>query len=155
MNKRGWERNFDLVVASMTPAMQYPESLLKLMQASSSGCYYKTWAKKRKNLILEGLTKHLKYKEKDIIEWNFIVPFNLLYLMGYTPDILFQDVAWESNKSFDNLVDMFMEYFKNLVDLSSQELKKRIEEHIEPLAKDGLLKDKTTGTTATLTWKIS
>lgn len=88
LKEKGWEDAFDLSFASMTPGVDDPESLQKLMDSSRKYCYLSTFAgriDKAREELWQMLTGH-PFQKKDL---DIIYPFNLLYSWGYRPSLRF------------------------------------------------------------------
>jgi SAM-dependent methyltransferase len=82
----GWEKRYDLVFCSMTPAIRMPGLLEKLMAASKSYCFTSCILSKQDSL-LETLTNHFQDKlAKKSDTQYFYALFNLLLLRGFLPE---------------------------------------------------------------------
>jgi len=151
----GWERAFDLVLACMTPAIRTPEAFLKLHDASRGGCYFRGWAGRRTDPLLEDLRNHLTGAPSPSLAGmagSVLVAFNLLYAMGCSPSVEFQEVSWERREPVDKATHFYTEYFDGLGDLRRQELVRRISEYLATIAVDGRVLRRTEGRTGSIAW---
>lgn len=154
LRERGWEHSFDLVFASMTPAICTPDSFLKLVSASRFGCYFRGWAGKRKDSLLEEVWAHLLGEPMPRMGWDIVLAFNLLHAMDFSPIIEFQDVCWERKEPIDKAAQFFADFFRDLVSDNEEILKKRIVGYLQAVAEDGLVIRRTEGRTGAMTWKV-
>jgi len=86
-----WEKRFDLVFAFMCPAINNKNALEKMNRASKGYCFMSTFAKREESIrdrlaevLLPGW--HLKQQGNSVY-----CCFNLLWLMGYYPEITYMD----------------------------------------------------------------
>jgi len=152
---RDWERNFDLVVAHMTPAVRRPEAFLKMIEASCGGCVFKGWAGRRKNFLLEGLWnvvmgEPLKDRPPDIL-----FAFNLLYSLGYYPGITVEEVSWARDFTPGDALTHYLEYFTGVSDQPEAELADTIRSYLETLSVDGVIREKNLGRTGLMKWLVN
>ena len=154
---RGWEQAFDLTLACMTPAIRTPENFLKLHRASRGGCYFRGWADRRRDPVLEALWLHLTGKPAPSLvgmTGGVLVAFNLLYAMGCSPSVEFQEVSWERHEPVDKAVGFFTDYFDGISDLPAPRREEKIREYLESVAEAGRVRRRTTGRTGSITWKV-
>jgi len=155
---RDWKGAFDLALANMTPAIRTPEAFLKLHQASRGGCHYRGWAGRRSDPLLESLWGHLMDAPMPALAGataGIYVAFNLLYAMGCSPSVEFQDVSWERRQPLEEAVEFYRDWFEDAGGASAHDLQERIAEHLKEIAEDGTVSRSTRGRTGTLTWKVS
>ncbi len=155
--RQEWERAFDLVFACMTPAIRTPEAFLKLSSASRAGCYFRGWAGRRKDPLLEEIWRHLIGKPSPSLAGmagGVFTAFNLLYAMGYSPGVEFQEVCWERREPADKAAYFYTEYFDGLVELCRQDLARSISEYLATVAEDGYVTRRTEGRTGSMTWRV-
>lgn len=154
LDKQGWQGSFDLVFASMTPAIRTPDSFLKLHHASRSGCFFRGWAGKREDPLLEGLWQYLLKEPMPTMGWDITLAFNLLRAMGLSPAIEFQEVCWDREEPIERAADFFEGFFGELTDYAPDMLKDMVLEHLGQVAQNGSISRRTTGQTGTMTWSI-
>lgn len=151
----GWERRFDLVLASRTPAICDRPSLEKMMAAAKGCCLIITFAD-----IRSGLKDHLKQflNRGSETMWagrSFYCAFNLLWLMGYFPEISYLDHTWESELNLEDAVLVHSRYFEQSGPLS-KDGKVRLRQELGRLAgADGLVKEKARAKMALMCWDVN
>ena len=93
IKKEGLEKKFDLVFASMTPAINTEELLIKMVEASRKYCFMSGFVY-RKDSIKDELFKNIigDYKIKD--NDKMCKAFNSLWNIGMYPEIVYKDVEW-------------------------------------------------------------
>lgn len=87
-----WENKFDLVMASLTPAISCVEDLHKLMKVSKKYCLHASFVKTYDSLeqrILKELFNCTKKSSKHKNGRVFYSVFNLLFLEGYRPETFY------------------------------------------------------------------
>jgi SAM-dependent methyltransferase len=95
----GWEKKFHLVMASKTPAVNDLAALEKMMSASRGYCCFISKVD-IKNSVIDQLKPLLNWNEETArSRHSLYCVFNLLWLMGYYPEIEYLDRAWESDIS--------------------------------------------------------
>ena len=155
LGERGWERHFDLAFAAMTPAIRTPEAFLKLHHASRHGCYFRGWAGRREDPVLAGLWQHLKGEPMPpMTPWDITLAFNLLYAMGYSPAIEFQEISWETQEPIDEVATFFANFFGDQQDLSTEHLRGQVHDYLETIAQNGLVVRQTKGRTGAMMWEV-
>ncbi len=154
LGERGWEAHFDLVFASMTPAVGTPQAFLKLHRASRHGCYFRGWAGRRKDYPLGLVWERLKGEPMPPMCADIVTAFNLLNAMGLSPSVEFQEVAWESQEPVESVRRFFEELFAGQPDLPEDELSGRIADLLASLAVDGMISRRTEGRVGTLVWEV-
>ncbi len=155
LKKMGWKRRFDLVIAFMSPAVSSLESLTKMMDASASACAMKGWAAKRNHPILDALWKKIMGEPLEDKPLSLMIKYNLLFSMGFFPEIFFDDISWEKNITMEEELLKQLAFFKRLSKRPEKELRTIIRNHLESIVKDGFIVRRQGGKTGTLFWRIS
>ncbi len=154
LNQLNWSKKFDLVTAFMSPALSTPESFFKMMAASKDGCAVKGWAKKRKHDILDALWE--KIMERPLMDkpQNFLFKLNLLFSLGYFPELTFDKIEWEETISVQEEFKNQFTFFKKTSDKSDAELETIIMTYLKNIAQNDLIIKKHEGLTATAFWHL-
>ncbi len=90
IRKDGWEKAFDLVFASMTPAVHSLEGLQKAMDMSRGWCMNVSQVR-HDNLLREQMLAEVFHRSSPERKegQTFYALFNILFLMGYEPETSF------------------------------------------------------------------
>ncbi|AKA67665.1 class I SAM-dependent methyltransferase [Clostridium scatologenes] len=143
---------FDLVFASMSPAIDSYEDLMKMINCGKN-LYFLSGFVERKNNLKDELLKIIFNSSNKNPHGNKIYcAFNILWNMGYYPKITYKDSSWERFESVDELYLEFLSYFQRTKVLTKED-KSIINNYIESKAVDGLVQEKTRAKIAWLCWK--
>lgn len=147
-----WKENFDLVFASMTPAIDSHEDLMKMINCGRNLFFLSGFAE-RKDSIKDEISKViLGYDNRNLRRNKVYRIFNLLWDMGYYPKINYKDSNWIRSKSVDKFYEEFLIYFGGKKSLTEED-KVVIKNYLEREAVGGMVQEKTTSKVAWLYWK--
>ena len=152
---RGWKKNFDLVIAFMSPGVATPESFFKMMACSKKGCAMQGWAAKRSHPILSDLWSMIKQTPLEDKPQSILYKINLLFSMGYFPEISFNTIEWNQTATVEEELDKQTVFFKKVSTKSHEELEKIIRPYLEGISKDNVISRKHKGMTAMAVWDIN
>lgn len=112
IEKEGYKRAFDLVFSSMTPAIHGMNGLMKSMEMSRAWCCNITHLSGR-NYLREQIMQEV-FGKKISHQWTgrwFYSLFNVLFLLGYSPETSYENRHQESWISPDEqYVEFLMEH---------------------------------------------
>jgi SAM-dependent methyltransferase len=149
----GWEKSFDLVLASRTPAISDKAGLDKMIAASKDACLIVTMAESR-NSVREKLMPLVGWDEEEArARRPFYCAFNLLWLMGYCPEVTYVDHAWEAEYSLEDSLLMHRHSFENLRPLTAEQTRV-ITEELGREAVDGMVRERVASKLAVMFWKV-
>jgi SAM-dependent methyltransferase len=151
----GWRRRFDVVVAHMTPAVRRPQSFLKMNEASRNGCFLKGWAGRRRNNVLEALWPVIMNENLADRPPDVIFEFNLLYALGFLPDMTFAENSWERRTTIDDATAHYVRYFSGIAPLDEAALEPPIRSYLAGIAENGVLVEQNRGRTGSVVWKMA
>ncbi len=155
INKMGWKNKFDLVIAFMSPAVSKPDALFKMMDASNNACAIKGWAAKRNHPLLDGLWEKIMGNTLDDKPQSLIIKFNLLFSMGFFPELSCDKISWEQNISIKEEIDNKLAFFKQVSNKPEHELNEIITNYLQSISENSsTITKKHRGMTATIFWKI-
>jgi len=150
----GWEKKFHLVMASKTPAVNDRIALEKMMSASRGYCCFVSKVD-IKNSVIDQLKPLLNWNEETArSRHSLFCAFNLLWLMGYHPEIEYLDRAWESDISLEEAVLMYTRSFEIVIRLTPEQ-KKVLADKLDDLSQGGLVHEKVESKAAVLFWAAS
>ncbi len=155
IQKKGWGKKFDLVIAFMSPGVASADSFFKMMECSKNGCAIRGWAARRQNPILTDLWEKIMDSTLDDKPQSVLFKINLLFSMGLFPDILFDTVEWDQKIGLEQEFDNQMAFFSKVSDKPSAMLEKIIHEHLESISDQGVITKKQKGLTATAVFSIN
>jgi SAM-dependent methyltransferase len=147
-----WEEKFDLVFASMSPAIDSYENLIKMINCGRK-LYFLSGFVEKKHSLKDELSKIILSSHSDSPYGSKIYSaFNILWNMGYYPKISYKDSSWKKCKSIDEFYEEVLIYFGRTKTLTEED-KVVIKNYIENKAVDGMIEEKITAKVAWLYWK--
>ncbi len=154
LSERGWEKRFDLVFASMSPGIDNYEDLDKMIRASRKYCYLSGFVRKE-DLVGREIEKKLeeKYPQKKHHGNKVYYVFNILYMLGYFPEVTYQHRSWEKERTLEDAKEHYQKKFSMRYDLDKEDLK-NLEKILEKHGKNGIVTEKSKVTKGILTWKV-
>ncbi|CCK81474.1 class I SAM-dependent methyltransferase [Desulfobacula toluolica] len=151
----GWEKKFDLVIAFMSPGVAGPDSFFKMMSCSKKGCAIRGWAAKRKHTILSDLWQKIMGIPLEDKPQSILYKINLLFSMGFFPEITFDTIEWEQTVSIKDEFDSQMAFFQKVSNKPEGELEEIIRRHLDTVSTpDNHIVRQHKGLTATAVWII-
>lgn len=148
-----WEKQFDLVFANMTPAVQSYHTLELLEQASRGWCYVSkptAWKHSLTYELIHMLGREDRYRTFDI---DMLCIYDVLCLKGKYPYVDYASDTWTSDIPLEKAADHYIRRIEMKQVLTSQE-KQRIKEYLERKAEDGIIHDSTDVTISMMYWKV-
>lgn len=122
LKKLGWEKAFDLVFLSMSPAISSYGQLEKVLRASKEGVFMSAHMY-RKDSLLEELKMSLGMESEEGYIGKLIPIFNILFEQGYFPDLKFVS---STNERTVNKEDVLLRYTHWLFGVEHTEEQKKI-----------------------------
>jgi cyclopropane fatty-acyl-phospholipid synthase-like methyltransferase len=151
---KGWEKQFDLVIAFMSPGVASPKSFFKMMNCSKKGCAMQGWAAKRNHPILSDLWEMIKKAPLEDKPQSILYKINLLFSLGYFPEISFKTIEWKQTATVEEEYNRQISFFQKTSSKTHDELEKIIRPYLESIAQDDIISRKHKGMTAMAIWKI-
>jgi SAM-dependent methyltransferase len=113
-----WEGAFDLVFASMTPGIDGPDNLKKMMAASRGACYLSKFSGGKGGPQRYGELWQAVFDEPhDLRAGDIIYPFNLVYALGHRPRLEFHTWERETRLPRDKAIDDCCTYLEGYTEL--------------------------------------
>jgi len=147
----GFRNRFDLVIASMTPAVRDPETFDKMLDASRGAGYYSGWIHREWDPAFHDLYRILfnePFREESL---GFYLPFMYLYMKGYRPEVRIRQDVWKNKEHIDELIERISGFF-SLTKVIDDEMKGRMREYLLTRARDGIYPATTVATTGMMVW---
>jgi SAM-dependent methyltransferase len=152
---KGWEKQFDLVIAFMSPGVASADAFFKMMACSKNGCAIRGWAARRQHPILTDLWEKIMDSPLDDKPQSILFKINLLFSMGLFPDIVFDTMEWDQTITLEQEVDNQMAFFSKVSEKPAPLLEKIIREHLESIYRKKVIQKKQKGLTATAVFSIN
>lgn len=151
IDKLSWNKKFDLVFASMTPAINSADALLKMMKASKKHCFMSGFVY-RKDSLRDEIYKKLNFHNKNRIS-SIYCAFNILWNMKIYPEITYKNSKWEKEWTVDKAVELHTLQLLKGGKLDESK-KAEIRKYIEDKSENGIVKSAVDAKIAWMTWEI-
>ncbi|UWG98492.1 class I SAM-dependent methyltransferase [Dehalobacter sp. DCM] len=149
----GWEHQFDLVFAHMTPAVQSADTFEKLSAASKDWCVL---AKpiRRTDPVSDAVKELIGIKTKrESSEEEVLYAFELLWRQGYLPGLEYEKQVWNMKKTWEQAEGLYLNRMKTYRELSPAE-EDKVRDYLRSLLKDGFICEDVDTTIATIHWQV-
>lgn len=155
VKKRKWEKYFDLVISFMSPGVATPDNFFKMISCSKKGCAVRGWAAKKPHPILAALWEKINGIPLEDKPQSILYKINLLFSMGYFPEITFDTVKWGQDSSVEEELDRQVTFFKKVSKKPLDELEKTIVSYLRKISVDNKISRRHEGLTATAVWDLT
>ncbi|RDY27896.1 class I SAM-dependent methyltransferase [Romboutsia weinsteinii] len=116
----GMYKKYDFVICSLNPGCYSPSEFLKINKVSKSYCCYIGTDGKGKNNILDKADNNIlgsKIEKEDIS--NVIYPFNILYSLGYRPEIFYTNCSWKNTFNEEQAINKLTKRYSKHIRLDN------------------------------------
>lgn len=152
IDSQGFRDRFDLVVASMTPGIDGPDSFEKMIDASKNVCYYSNFVARKWDPSYYELYQMLFNGSYPDGGYGFSLPFMYLYSMGYRPTIKLSKSSWKNEETVEETVETVSGFFSSSKNID-EEVKGRIKEYFEKRAVNGLVQSTSDSIIGVMVWR--
>ncbi len=155
IKEEGLAKQYDLVFASMTAAICDFDTLDKMNQASKKDCCLIFRAERSSSRARQDLWK-VFFREEDsgYGGTSIIYPFNLLYSLGYFPDIQFIKSQWVQEDPVEDAIENLCRSFWLYTDITP-EIKDTISNYVRENAVNNILRQETKARLGVVTWNTA
>lgn len=151
MKESNLYKKFDLVFASMTPAIQSASTLEKMNEASKKYCVLRSNIK-RKDSVYDKLMKILNISENEQ-NLNFLYALNMLFLQGYMPKINYEEKSWFYKEPLEKAYNTYIKKIKTIKEINEYE-KNKIKQFLIDISNNGYIEEEINSTIAILIWSV-
>lgn len=153
IEKAGFYKEFDLVFAHMTPAINNACTLEKMIKASKGHCALSK-PTQRVDSVTDKIMEYIGAKEYNTNSDSQVNnALMLLKGLGYEPQIASEEQVWESKKETKLATKMHLNRAKQFVNISKEDESDLIK-FIKTFENDGYIYEKTNTTISTIYWKV-
>lgn len=153
LDARNWEQAFDLVFASMSPAIHNQETLLKFHQASRGHCFMNGFIE-RTDLLQRRLAGLLfPDLEWGPYEGSIYFAFNVLWQQGIHADVLCKHTGWTNDWDVETAINNYLPSFRSFAP-PGMDVECELRRHLHAEAREGRLLRETQAETAWLYWRV-
>ena len=153
LEQSSYENAFHLVFASMTPGIDGPETLKKMMGASREFCYMSGFSGPGMHQQFAPLWEKLFSAPMPQKTNDIIYPFNLLYAMGFRPDLTFswwnREITWD----LEHTIRHFINFFESHTEITP-EARTMIADYVSTQCPDGEYRPEKPVCRGTMIWSV-
>jgi SAM-dependent methyltransferase len=164
IDKLGYRKKFDLVLASMTPGVKDAETMDRMMACSKKYCYYS-------NFLGGGMPGMAQREIREILDRNkpgqvpstsgirhghgpgIVYPFFYLYTSGYRPFVRFNHNRRKEETEWQKAADRMIEFLEHEEPCDAA-AKRKIRAYYKTHANDGRYTSQSDTYTAMMVWTV-
>ncbi|MDH7578786.1 MAG: methyltransferase domain-containing protein [Bacillota bacterium] len=154
LEKMGWSGYFDLVFASITPAIRDPETFLKMLAASRNYCCLIEFAGGYYNPVFAELWELIFKEAYPGGGFEVIYPLNFLLALGYLPSLRFIDDFWKEERPAEEAIESLCASLGRYTDVTP-EIKQIISDYIQKQSKNGIYHRKVLHHLGIIFWEVN
>ncbi len=152
--ERGWEKSFDLVLCSMTPAIRDEETIRKAILACR-GWLLITKPCRRTNSVRDALRRELNLQE-DLAKSDdqMKLAFDLLWQMGKNPQLQCEEQIWENQRPLEEALNYYTCFVESTHGALTEIQKEALKKYLTKIAVNGMVEEKTVTTVYALYCRV-
>lgn len=153
LGRLGWERRFDLVLASMSPAIRDAASLARMTMASRRLCYFTGYVERR-DRAYEELWSQIMGGKLPPYSRDCLYIFHLLYAWGYYPSLEFSSRTVRRDLPPAEAVAELEEFFWPFLEID-EKVRGEIASYVAAKTSGGLFRVEREEVIGRVTWKVA
>jgi SAM-dependent methyltransferase len=154
LDEEGWTGGFDLVFASMTPGIDGPASLRKMIAASRGHCYLSAFSGRGWQQWYGDLWRNVFNEAPDGHPGDIIHPFNMVYAMGYRPNVQFNFWQRESTLSREKAMEDFLTHLEAYTELTD-DIRSTVAGFVDAHCRDGVFSQQRNACQGMMVWNVN
>lgn len=153
IDKNGWTKQFDLVLAHMTPAIVSAETFLKLSLASRNWCLM-VKPTRRSNTVLDGLYQIIgAEQEARVLNETIAYAFDLLWLNGMNPKLEYEEQDWDNSQPLEKAIREYIPRVAYSHKLTQKD-KDAMIEYLHSISVNGMVHETSHSLIAAMYWQV-
>jgi SAM-dependent methyltransferase len=150
----GFRKDYDLVIASMTPAIRDVEDFDTMMACSKNLCYYSNFLRRGEDRAYREIRSSI-LGESSVNNMNGMTfPFMYLYLSGYRPSVRINHSEWSEETDWKEAADRAIEFIGRGRDFDD-ETKKKIMDYYQNASPNGIYRSESDVYTGMIVWEVN
>jgi len=154
IDKLGFRKKFDLVVASMTPGVRDVETFDQMMACSKQFCYYSGFVKWDMENAHREIYQEILGEEPGNRGPGMLYPFMYLYVQGYRPLVQFSHIVRDQEQDWAEAAERTIDFLgSNRV--FDEETKEKIRNYYRDASPDGRYRSTSDLYTSMMVWTVA
>lgn len=154
LEQLGWQKRFQLVFASRTPAVYDRATLEKMTDASRGYCCLITQVTGENSVRRElapvvGAANHDEYTRRGLY-----CAFNILWLQGYYPEVEYLERSWDSECPLEEAIIMYTRHFNSRGQLTAAQ-QAALAGNLRAMSKNGMVHETGSSRVGMLFWNAN
>ena len=154
LEQLGWQKRFQLVFASRTPAVYDRATLEKMTEASRGYCCLITQVTGENSVRRElapvvGAANHDEYTRRGLY-----CAFNILWLQGYYPEVEYLERSWDSECPLEEAIIMYTRHFNSRGQLTAAQ-QAALADNLRAMSKNGMVHETGSSRVGMLFWNAN
>ena len=145
---------YDLVLAASCPAVNNLESLEKMNELAGKYCLYICPASRKSQDLRHLLWKEIMGERLQGKSFDISYPFNILYLLGYYPQLSFVQQEYSYREKAVTLVENYRQYFA-IFGKQGPKIDEIIKRRVYRASPDGFYQENSSSKIAVMWWKVN
>jgi hypothetical protein len=152
--KYNWEKSFDLVFASMSPAINNLATLKKMINCSRQLCYLSGFSGAKRFELFDSIWNEILSKPYSEHFNDIIFPFNIIYSLGYKPEITFTSSTTLHQDQITYLEKQLLSNLSTEINLTP-EIIDRVHKMLLENSSRGIVEHNVTFTIGMILWEVN
>jgi hypothetical protein len=153
LTAKGWEKRYDLVFASLTPAVRDTETLRKMAAASRGFCCLVEFARGYRNPVVAEIWEAVVGTPFPGGRFEASYAWNYLYASGYLPDVHFIPDFWEEELPLDEGIERYSRSLGRFLKITP-EIEQKVRLYLTARSAGGTVRFTRRGYLAVLFWRV-
>lgn len=154
LKEKNWQKQFDLVLAHMTPAVVSADTFLKLIEASR-GWVLMVKPTRRTNSILDELNRLVNVEQDTkVLDEAMAYAFDLAWCTGGCPKLEYEEQIWNNEQTLEDAIQEYTLHISSTHELLDSD-REKIRAYLESTAVDGIVHETSNTTIAAMYWHVN
>ena len=154
LEKESLDKRFDLVFASMTPAVGDYDSLNKMIRASDRYCCLITTTGKGFGNSRYDIWRKVFQEENTTHQSGFIFIFNLLFSLGYRPVVQYLNFVWDREDPEEKVVKRLLRSLWLYTEITP-DITELVTHYVKERSEGGIFREKADTCLGMMVWDVN
>lgn len=148
-----WQKKFDLVFVSMSPAINCKASLMKMLEATKKYGFMSGFVHRKDSIKDKLMEDFLGTPPNKGSNNSIYCAFNILWNLGIYPEIVYKDVIWKKQWTVEKASEIYSLQLQKKTP-SQDNLQEKVKNYLKKISNDGNLEETIDAKIAWMFWKI-